>query len=73
MSDAADFEEEIEDVVIVEGVIAEVDFEEEIKEEQIDETNVQDEINETDLEEEKLDDVFHAVDWLDSLNDGSLN
>ena len=61
LNDAADFEEEIEEVVIVE-----IDFEEE----QIEETNFQKEINETDFEDEELDDVFHSVDWLDSLNDG---
>ncbi len=74
MNEAADFEEEIEEVVIEEVLITELDFDEEIEEEVIEETNFQEEIDETDFEEEEeLDDLFHSVDWLDSLNDGSLS
>ena len=70
-NDAADFEEEqLEEVLIADVVIAVVDFDEELEEEQIEETNFQEEINETDFEEEELDDVFNSVDWLDSLDDG---
>ena len=60
-------------MVLEDVVIAVLDFDEEFEEGAIEETNFQEEIDETDFEEEELDDMFHSVDWLDSLSDGSLN
>ena len=47
LNDAADFEEEIEEVLIEDVLIVEVDFDEEIEEEAIEETNFQEEIERT--------------------------
>ena len=71
LNDAADFEEQIDEAEIDEAEIDVADFEVEIEE-----TDFEEEIDETDFDEtdfeEEIDDMFHAVDWLDWLNDGSL-